>query len=147
MNSFDLSSYDSLSRKRFTEAVADVSRGEGEFWKMWGITWVFFSWERRKWLTWRRACLRSVKSQLCMWDGYHVFLIATLVYTRLLIDQIYQLIELTFDWLIDDAMFACLLDDLTLDFLLHQCDRRNQWIWTRIVYHPCIISEVTNQVC
>ena len=60
-----------------------------------------------------------------MWDGYHVFLIATLVYTRLLLDQIYQLIELPFDWLIDDAMFACLLDDLTLDFLLHQCDRRN----------------------
>ena len=36
---------------------------------------------------------------LCMWDGYHVVLIATLVFTRLLIDEIYHLIELPFDWL------------------------------------------------
>ena len=32
--------------------------------------------------------------QLCMWDDYHVFLIATLVFTRLLLDEIYHLIEL-----------------------------------------------------
>ena len=37
--------------------------------------------------------------QLCMWDDYHVFLIATLVFTRLLLDEIYHLIELPFDWL------------------------------------------------
>ena len=37
--------------------------------------------------------------QLCMWDEYHVFLIATLVFTRLLLDEIYHLIELPFDWL------------------------------------------------
>ena len=37
--------------------------------------------------------------QLCMWDDYHVFLIATLVFTRLLLDEIYHLIELLFDWL------------------------------------------------
>ena len=37
--------------------------------------------------------------QLCMWDDYHIFLIATLVFTRLLLDRIYHLIELPFDWL------------------------------------------------
>ena len=37
--------------------------------------------------------------QLCMWDDYHIFLIATLVFTRLLLDGIYHLIELPFDWL------------------------------------------------
>ena len=39
--------------------------------------------------------------QPCMWDDYHVFLFATLVFTRLLLDEIYHLIELPFDWLID----------------------------------------------
>ena len=39
--------------------------------------------------------------QLCMWDDYHVFLIATLVFTRLLLDEIYHLIELPFEWLIE----------------------------------------------
>ena len=38
--------------------------------------------------------------QLCMWDDYHVFLIATFVFTRLLLDEIYHLIEIPF-WLID----------------------------------------------
>ena len=54
--------------------------------------------------------------QLCMWDDYHVFVIATLVFTRLLLNEIYHLIELPFDWLIDNAMFVCLLDDLILVF-------------------------------
>ena len=51
-----------------------------------------------------------------MWDDYHIFLIAPLVFTRLLLDEIYHLIELPFEWLIDDAMFVCLLDELILDF-------------------------------
>ena len=54
--------------------------------------------------------------QLCMWDDYHVFLIATLVFTRLLLDEIYHLIELPVDCLIDDAMFVCLLDELIQGF-------------------------------
>ena len=54
--------------------------------------------------------------QLCMSDDYHVFLIATFVFTRLLLDEIYHLIELPFDWLIDDAMFVCLLHELILGF-------------------------------
>ena len=37
--------------------------------------------------------------QLWTWDDYHIFLIATLVFTRLLLDGIYHLIELLFDWL------------------------------------------------
>ena len=37
--------------------------------------------------------------QLYMWDDYHIFLIAPLVFTRLLLDEIYHLIELLFDWL------------------------------------------------
>ena len=54
--------------------------------------------------------------QLSIWDDYHVFLIATLVFARLLLDEIYHLIELPFEWLIDDAMFVCLLDELILGF-------------------------------
>ena len=50
--------------------------------------------------------------ELCMWDDYHVFLIATLVFTRLLLDEFFHLIELP----IDDAMFVCLLDELILGF-------------------------------
>ena len=84
--------------------------------------------------------------QLCMWDDYHVFLIATLVFTRLLLDEIYHLIELPFEWLIDDAMFVCLLDELILGFCYSDFDMGNRWIWTRIDYHPCITSEQTDQV-
>ena len=54
--------------------------------------------------------------QLCMWDDYHVFLMSTLVFTRLLLDEIYHLIKLPFDWLIDDAMLVFLLDELILGF-------------------------------
>ena len=54
--------------------------------------------------------------QLCMWDDYHIFLIAPLVFTRLLLDEIYHFIELPFDWLIDDAMLLCLLDELIPGF-------------------------------
>ena len=49
--------------------------------------------------------------QLCMWDDYHVFLIATLVFTRLLLGEIYHLVELPFDWLID----------WLIDYLMMQC--------------------------
>ena len=35
--------------------------------------------------------------ELCMWVDYHIFLIAPLVFTRLLLDEIYPLIELPFD--------------------------------------------------
>ena len=81
-----------------------------------------------------------------MWDDYHVFLIRTLVFTRLLLDEIYHLIELPFGWLIENATFVCLLDDLVLGFLLQQFDTGNRWIWARIDYHPCVTSEPTNQV-
>ena len=38
------------------------------------------------------------------------------MFTRLLPDEIYQLVELPFELLIDDAMFVCLLDELILGF-------------------------------
>ena len=38
------------------------------------------------------------------------------VFTRLLLDVIYHLVELPFEWLIDDAMFVCLLHELILGF-------------------------------
>ena len=38
------------------------------------------------------------------------------MFTRLLLDEIYPLIELLFERLIDDAMFVCLLDELILGF-------------------------------
>ena len=46
--------------------------------------------------------LRNIQTfilQLCAWDEYHMFLIAPLVFTRLVLDEIYHLIELLFDWL------------------------------------------------
>ena len=49
------------------------------------------------------------------------------------------------DWLIG-AMFVCLLE-LILGFCYSNFGMGNQWIWTRINYHPCITSEPTNQVC
>ena len=55
--------------------------------------------------------------------------------------DIYHLIELPFDWLIDDAMFVSLLDDLILGFFIQQFDTVNRGIWTRINYHPCITSQ------
>ena len=41
----------------------------------------------------------DIYMQLCIWDDYHIFLIAPFVFTRLLLDEIYHLIELPFDWL------------------------------------------------
>ena len=85
--------------------------------------------------------------QLCIWDDYHVFLIATFVFTRLLLDEIYHLIELPF-WVIDWWCNICLLTWwIDARFLLQRFDIGNQWIWTRIGYHPCITSEPTNQLC
>ena len=50
--------------------------------------------------------------QLCTWDDYHIFLIAMLVFTRLLVNEIYHLIELLFDWLMMWCwfLFVCLLN-------------------------------------
>ena len=95
------------------------------------------------------ACEHSdIYLQLCMWDDYHTFLIATLVFTRLLLDEIYHIIELPFEWLIDDAMFVSLFTWwIDTRFLLQRFDIGNRWIWNRIDYHPCIRSEPTNQVC
>ena len=49
---------------------------------------------------------------ICMWDVYHIFLIATVVFTGLLLDGIYQLIELLFEWLMMWYWFllTCLLN-------------------------------------
>ena len=85
--------------------------------------------------------------QLCTWDDYHIFLIATLVFTRQLLDEIYHLIELLFDWLMLCCWFkfVCLL--IWLGFVTAIWHERNRWTRTRIDYHPCITSEPTNQVC
>ena len=73
---------------------------------------------------------------ICMWDDYHVFLIATLVFTRLLLDGIYHFNQLPFEWLIDDAMFVCLFTWwIDTRFLLERFDIGNRWIWTCINYH------------
>ena len=49
--------------------------------------------------------------QLCTWDDYHIFLFATFVFTRLLLDEIYHYLELLFHWLIMWYWFnfVCLL--------------------------------------
>ena len=48
--------------------------------------------------------LMNIQTFICnfAWEisiHYHIFLIAPLVFTRLLFDEIYRLIELPFDWL------------------------------------------------
>ena len=52
--------------------------------------------------------------QLCMWDDYYVFSIASLVTTRLILSEIYLPSYWTTIWLIDDGILIsfCLLDDL-----------------------------------
>ena len=70
----------------------------------------------------------------------------SLVFTILLLDEIYHHVELPFDWLIDDAIGVCMLDELALGFCYSDFDMGNRWIWTRIDYHPCITSEPINQV-
>ena len=89
----------------------------------------------------------NIYLQLCMWDEYHIFLIATLVFTRLLLDEILPPYRITI-WLIDDVKFVlvCLLDDLILGFCCSSLDTGNRWTGARIDYHPCITSEPTNQV-
>ena len=85
--------------------------------------------------------------QLCKWDEYHVFLIATLVFTRLLLDEIYHLIELpiwVIDWWCNICLFTWWIDT---KFLLQRFDIGNRWMWARIEYQPCIASEPTKQVC
>ena len=53
----------------------------------------------------------NIYVQLCMWDDYHIFLITMLVFTRLLLHEIYHLIKLLFDWLMMWYWFkfVCLL--------------------------------------
>ena len=54
--------------------------------------------------------------QLCTWDDYHIFLIATLVFTRLLLNEIYHLIELL---LTDDVILilVCWYVELIFGFV------------------------------
>ena len=78
--------------------------------------------------------------QLCTWDAYHMFLIAPLVFARLLPDEIYHLIELLF-WVIDDTMliFVCLLVDLIQGFCycyLTLETRGLELAWTIILVLP-----------
>ena len=83
-----------------------------------------------------------------MCDDCHIFLIATLVFTRLLLIEIFPPYRITI-WLIDNVKFllVCLLDDLILGFHYRNLHTGNRWTRTRLSYHPCITSEPTNQVC
>ena len=86
--------------------------------------------------------------QLCMWDDNHIFLIATLVFTRLLLHEIFPPYRITI-WLIDDVKFilVCFRDDLILGFCYSNLDTGNRWTRICIDYPPCTTSELTNQVC
>ena len=89
--------------------------------------------------------------QFCMWDDYHVFLIAALVFTRLLLDEIYYLIELPFEWLIDDAMFVCLLDELILGFCYSDLTLETGGFELASTMTPVLqanrLTKCANQVC
>ena len=86
--------------------------------------------------------------QLCMWDDYHIFFISTLVFTRLLLVEIFPHYQIAI-WLTDDVKFVLVsfLDDLILGFCYSNLDTGNRWTRTCIDYHCCITSEPTNQVC
>ena len=56
----------------------------------------------------------------------------------------YQIIIWAIDWRCRVCLFSWWIDTR---FLLQRFDIRNQWVWTRIDYHPYITSEPTNQVC
>ena len=84
--------------------------------------------------------------QLCTWGNYHIFLIAPVLYTRLILDEIttlsyYYLIDRWCD--IDFCLFICWFDS---KFLLQLLDTGNRWSRTRIDYQFCITSKPTNQV-
>ena len=49
------------------------------------------------------------------------------MFTRQLLDEIYHLIVLPFERLIDDAMFVCLLDDLILELLLQRLQETGEF--------------------
>ena len=78
--------------------------------------------------------------QLCTWDDYHIFLIATLVFTRLLLNEIYHLIELLSDCLMMCCWvkFVCLL--IWLVFVTAIWHERNRWTWTRIDYITLVLQ-------
>ena len=43
--------------------------------------------------------------QLCMWDDCHIFSVALLLITKLLLNDIYHLIDSPFDWLVMECYF------------------------------------------
>ena len=81
--------------------------------------------------------------QLCIWDDYHVFLIASHVVTRLLLDEIYHHWELTIDSLLIKYWLILMI------FSARSCysgQSGKPWIWIRINYHHSIKSDPTNTV-
>ena len=56
----------------------------------------------------------------------------------------YRITIWAIDWWCNVCLFTWWIDTR---FLLQRFDIGNRWIWTRIVYHPCITSKPTNQVC
>ena len=70
-----------------------------------------------------------------------VFLITTLEITRLLLNEIYRLIELLFDW-----RWNVYFSGFLPGFSLQQFDIGNRWIWTHIDSRPCITRKPTNQL-
>ena len=61
-----------------------------------------------------------INLQLCMWDGYHIFFITTLVFTRLVLDELYHLIEFPFHywWYIIFCLFTWWFDTRFFTFVL-----------------------------
>ena len=56
-------------------------------------------------------------TQLCSWDYYHEQITEPLVTTRLVLDEIYQPLELSFDWCRNFNIYFCLHDDFILDLV------------------------------
>ena len=83
--------------------------------------------------------------QLCTWDDYHVFLIATLVFNQTAIWwdlSPYQITIWLIDWWCNVYLLTWWIDSR---FLLQQFDIGNRWIWTiTLVLQANWVTKCTN---
>ena len=79
--------------------------------------------------------------QLCMWDGYHIFFITTPVFTRLVLDELYHLIELPFHywWYIIFCLFTWWFDTrlFTLVLQTNRLTKRASQVFMNFFANAC----------
>ena len=79
--------------------------------------------------------------QICMWDGYHIFIYQTATSMGFTTLSNYHMI----DWW-RDVNFCLLTWWIDSWFSSQKFDTGNRWTSTRIDYHPCITTEPTKHL-